>query len=77
MPFFITLAHEFLHALYQLECVDWLMERNEDFSNPKSRLQDFLMEKLELKHDDNSLQEKFEKCVSRLKPAWERRRGGR
>ena len=46
LPFFITLAHEFLHALNQLECIDWLIEKNEDFSNPKRRIQEFLIKKL-------------------------------
>ena len=50
-----------MHALNQLECIDWLIEKNEDFSNPKRRIQEFLIKKLNLKTNAYILQEKYKK----------------
>ena len=41
LPFFITLAHEFLHALNQLECIDWLMKKMKSFLILKAEFKNF------------------------------------
>lgn len=61
LPFFVTLAHEFLHVLNQLECIEWLIEKNEDFSSPKSKIQDFLFQKMNLRNNTDILKKQYKK----------------